>query len=71
MPPVAAASGQPSMSKPSSQRSPGIVEAIFGYNAGRDPERLAMKYANYPIDIARAANSRIRAFLDHCIEADR
>jgi uncharacterized protein (DUF2252 family) len=29
----------------SSQRSSDVIDAIFGNNAGRDPERLAMKYA--------------------------
>jgi uncharacterized protein (DUF2252 family) len=33
------------MSKQSSNRSPGIADAISSHNAGRDPERLAMKYA--------------------------
>lgn len=33
------------MSKQATHRSPGIADAIFDYNAGRDPERLAMKYA--------------------------
>ena len=29
----------------SSQRSSDVIDAIFGNNAGRDPERVAMKYA--------------------------
>jgi len=33
------------MSKQPSQRSSGIIDAIFSNNAGRDPERLALKYA--------------------------
>ena len=33
------------MSKQSSSRSPSIFDAISSHNAGRDPERLAMKYA--------------------------
>jgi len=33
------------MSKQSSNCSPGIADAISSHNAGRDPERLAMKYA--------------------------
>ena len=33
------------MSNQPSQRSSDVVDAIFSYNAGRDPERLAMKYA--------------------------
>jgi uncharacterized protein (DUF2252 family) len=33
------------MSKQSSNRSPSIFDAISSHNAGRDPERLAMKYA--------------------------
>lgn len=33
------------MSKQSSQRSSGILDAISSNNAGRDPERLSMKYA--------------------------
>ena len=33
------------MSKQPSQRSFGIIDAIFSNNAGRDPERLALKYA--------------------------
>lgn len=33
------------MSKQPLPRSSGIIEAIFSNNAGRDPERLAMKYA--------------------------
>ncbi len=32
------------MSKPSS-RSNGVIDAIYSYNAGRDPARVAMKYA--------------------------
>jgi uncharacterized protein (DUF2252 family) len=27
-----------------SQSLPGITDAIFSYNVGRDPDRLAMKY---------------------------
>ena len=30
---------------PPSQPSPGIINAINSHNAGRDAERLAMKYA--------------------------
>lgn len=33
------------MSKLTSRAPPGVVDAIVRYNAGRDPERLAMKYA--------------------------
>ncbi|MHB1590283.1 MAG: DUF2252 family protein [Sulfuricella sp.] len=33
------------MSKQPSQSSSGIIAAIFSSNSGRDPERLAMKYA--------------------------
>jgi len=33
------------MSKQPSQRSSDIIDAIFSNNAGRDPERLALKYA--------------------------
>jgi uncharacterized protein (DUF2252 family) len=35
----------PHMSEQPSHRLPSSVEAIFSQNAGRDPERLAMKYA--------------------------
>jgi uncharacterized protein (DUF2252 family) len=33
------------MTTQAAQPSPDIVEAVFSYNAGREPERLAMKYA--------------------------
>lgn len=33
------------MSKHPSQRSSGVIDAIFSNNANRDPERLALKYA--------------------------
>jgi uncharacterized protein (DUF2252 family) len=33
------------MSKQPSPRSSSIIDAIFSNNAGRDPERLALKYS--------------------------
>ena len=33
------------MSKQLSQRSSGVIDAIFSNNEGRDPDRLALKYA--------------------------
>jgi len=33
------------MSNQPSQRSSDVIDAIFGNNAGRDPERLTLKYA--------------------------
>jgi uncharacterized protein (DUF2252 family) len=33
------------MSNQPSQRSSNVIDAIFSYNAGRDPERLTLKYA--------------------------
>lgn len=47
------------MSKQASHRSPGIAEAIFGHDVGRDPERLAMKYAKMaqsPFSFLRGAS---------------
>jgi uncharacterized protein (DUF2252 family) len=35
----------PPMSKQSASAASGVVDAILKYNAGREPERLAMKYA--------------------------
>ena len=53
------------MSNQPSQRSSAVIDAIFGNNAGRDPERLAMKYAKMEQSPFIFLRSACHLFYDH------